>query len=764
MKFKNVFLVAAACTVLVLLAWVFATPLERYANRISERSERMARLTVAWFLPKFDPANLTVEDANARLSLPLYMTIPAENPGALTRANGYPKKETFTSWYRSHGDMGSSRYSLLDQINTSNVKDLKLAWIYHSKDATPERKYTPVQANPVVANGVIYIPTPGHSIVAINAKTGEEIWRFQSPEKFPAKRGLIWWQGTEKISPRIYFAAGYLLVALDAKTGKLVREFGNNGTVKSFRSSVAPAIAKGRIVIGTFKPSIEAFDVVTGATSWTFDILQNDTSIFDVRPNELTGGNPWGGLATDEERGVVYISTGNPQPTFVGVTRPGDNKNANSVVALDIRSGKKLWSFQEVRHDLWDLDIPASPLLTTISHNGERIDVVATVTKIGNTLLLDRLTGKPIFPFRLKRAATSNIPGEITSPYQPAIELPVPLANQEFSLKDVTNIGEANREFVLAKLRDAKLGLFVPPEIGKRLVFFGSGGGGEWPGATVDQQTGVLYVSSNNMPWEVTLDNVGVADESALPVTEGRKLFLDNCSSCHGVNREGSAGPRLVRVGLRLDAKELKSVVTNGRRAMPGFSSLPDEQVDSLIGYLLERDKFIETAGSAKPNQHGAVRFENFQTFTDQEGYPASKPPWGLLNALDLNTGHIIWQVPLGEHDALTKRGVPITGTENYGGAIVTAGGLVFVGGTQDLKFRAFDKSNGKELWSYSLPFGGFAPPATYEADGRQYVIIPAVGGRFLAVGDTPELRQLPADEFHLPGDALVAFSLPVVQ
>jgi quinoprotein glucose dehydrogenase len=761
MKKKVISTLAVALAVLVAAVVFDHVSADRYSGQLVNFSAKAARRVVSWFVPPPDLASLPVEDAAARQKLPLYKTIAAAQPGELTRANGYPKRDSYINWHRSHGDMGSSRYSLLDQINRSNVKDLQVAWIYRSGDGTPEIKVTPIEASPVIANGVIYTPTPGHFIAAVNAMTGKEIWRFKSPENFPAKRGLIWWAGTKNIPARIYFPAGDLLIALDAKTGALVHGFGKEGFVRSYKSSIAPTIARGRIVIGTFKPSIEAFDLITGKKDWSFDILdKSGSSIFDMRPHNLSGGNPWGGMATDVERGIVYVSTGNPEPAFIGVVRPGENRNTSSVVALDIESGRKIWSFQEVRHDLWDLDIPASPVLTTITRGGQRIDVVATVTKVGNTLLLDRVTGKPIFPFRLKRVATSTIPGEITSPYQPAVELPEPFARQEFTLNDVTNIGEANRNYVLSKLRDANYGFFRPHKIGQRSVFFGSGGGGEWPGATVDQETGVLYVSSNDMPWEMKLENVDVTDETALPSTEGRTLFLNHCAVCHGRNREGGVGPRLVDVEREHNKEEIKSIVRNGRRGMPAISGLTDRDLDQLSEYLLDRDKFIAHAGLKRPYEYKAIRAEGFRPFKDQEGYPASKPPWGLLNAIDLNTGKLLWRVPLGEYSELTERGVPITGTMNFGGATVTAGGIVFVAGTTDLKFRAFDKATGKELWSYKLPFGGFAPPATYEVDGRQYVVIPAFGGHFLS--DSVIANMSPADKTLLPGDALVAFSLPV--
>lgn len=660
--FLFLFLMFRSDSVLPLVVTTYSKTQDAYRQgRLLETIERriyrswIVEHTVTRILVALNEDYWKPEDSLERLQLPMYRTIPAARVSELTAASGYSKNDEYRNWHRSHGDLGSSRYSLLDQINRSNVRDLEVSWIYRSGDGA-----SAIQANPVIANGIMYVPTPGHSIVAVDASTGKELWRFRSPEKSPALRGMTWWKGTDRHAPRLYFAAGNSLMSVDAHTGQLVDSFGDNGRIQGYGSRIAPAIAQGILVSGTLKPSIEAYDVVTGKPVWTFNLLEtSETRYPGGRRFELGGGNPWAGMAMDEERGIAYISTGNPNPAFVGVTRPGRNRHSNSVLALDIRSGKKLWSFQEVRHDLWDLDVSSSPVLTSITKEGKRVDVVATVTKMGNTLLLDRLTGRPVFDFRLKRAPTSHVPGEKTWPYQPAPQLPEPFAKQEFSLDEVTNIGADNRAFVLEELKNATFGFFAPPEVGKRVVFFAVNGGAEWPGASVDQERGVLYVASNNQVYEVTIDSV--EDRSALV-----RPFLDN------------------------------------------------------------------------------------------EGYPANKPPWATLNAIDLNTGKLQWTVPLGEEAELMERGLPATGTTStIGGPTVTAGGLVFIAGTKDRKIRAFDKSTGKELWAHVLPFSGSAPPSTYELNGRQYVVVPATGGRVAYDDHNFGEGRYPS------GDAFVAFSLP---
>jgi quinoprotein glucose dehydrogenase len=682
------------------------------------------------------------EDSVARARLPLYRTIPASPVESLTPARALPS-ETFREWHRSHGDPGGSKFSLLDQINTKNVNELTVAWIYRSGDGARQ-----IQCNPVVAGRLIYLPTAGHAVVAIDGGTGKEVWRHVFRDEDPAKRGLTWWAGRAGIPARIYFSAGNTLVALDAVTGRFASGFGDGGVVHGWPSLTAPAIAGDVLVRATLKPSVEGFDVATGSLRWSTDLNDEDMGQrHGGRSFRLERGNPWGGSTLDEGRGIFYVTTGNPGPEHVGTLRPGDNAYTSSVSAFDVRTGARLWRFQEVRHDLWDLDIPAPPILTSITRSGRRVDVVAAPTKLGNTLLLDRLTGRPIFDFRLRRAPTSTLLGEHTAEYQPDVQLPEPFVRQEFSPADITTIGAKNRTSVLEKLRTMQYGFFRPPAANIQLAFLGSHGGAEWPGGAVDARTGVLFVSANHIPWALLVVNDVPFDESSLPMTAGRSQYLARCSNCHGNNREGNVGPNLTNVGSRLTKQDIEETVLHGRAPMPPISGLTPTSLDALTNYLLTRDREI---GARATPAAIADRFQYYYVgrsrILDFEGYPGTAPPWGTLSAVDLNAGKILWQVPLGEYPELTARGIPRTGTENFGGPTVTAGGLVFVGGTKDGKFRAFDESSGKELWSAQLPFGGYAPSTTYEVDGRQFVVIPATGGGVL---NTP------------PGDALVAFALP---
>jgi quinoprotein glucose dehydrogenase len=595
-----------------------------------------------------------------------------------------------------------------------------------------------VQCNPVIVNGVMYAPTVGNALVAINAETGKEIWRFNPQARPVAQRGLIYWPGNPQTQPRILFTAGKFLYSLDATTGRPSSGFGDAGQVPS-GGVVAPAIYKDVVVVANWN-IIEGFDLSTGKRCWRFDVLGNPALGQEKMDR---GGNCWGGIAMDARRGIVYISTGSPHPNSIGIDHPGRNPNTDSVIAIEATTGKMLWSFQEIRHDIWDLDIPAPPNLVTVQRNGKRVDAVAQVTKMGNTLLLDRLTGKPLFPFRLRRAPVSSLPGETTWPYQPDLELPQPFSRQQFARDQITNISPRAEAFVSKQLGAATFGWFEPYTEERPNVFFGIHGGAEWTGAAFDPASGWLYVSANHLPWAITVSrSVEVKRDPAQPLQAGEKVYQSRCAACHGEQREGRGMvPSLVNLKARFLDDQVIEILKNGRNSMPAVALGPEDRL-ALLNFLFDRD----VPHGSKTAQTERFATNGYPKLLDDEGRPGSRPPWGTLNAINLNTGKIAWQVPLGEYTELTKRGIPITGTENFGGASVTAGGVVFCAGTRDLKIRAFDKDNGRELWSYQLPFGGFAPPAIYEAGGREYVVIAATSGGKLG---------------GKMGDAYIAFALP---
>jgi len=544
-----------------------------------------------------------------------------------TNSNGL-NKNNLNEWHRSHGNHSSNRFSDLKEINLTNVDDLDLAWIHKFDEIGG------IQANPIFAEGLIFMPSTSKSIVAINAINGKKVWEHQTVTK-PALRGLIY--KNEK-DPKLFFCDGKNLSALFANTGKKVKDFGNSGIV-DLRDvcKITPVIIKDTIIIATVEPALEVYNINSGELIWKYYLKEKISSRHGGKRYDYSGGNPWGGISADIERELVFVTTGNPGSYLQGVSRPGKNKFANSIIAFDIKSKRVLWDFQEIAHDIWNADLPAPPILTRINHNSKNIDVVVAVTKLGNTLLLDRLSGKPIFGFNKLKAPLSSIPGEMTSTYQPKIELPEPFAKQFFTMKDITDISEKSRDYIYNKIYDMDFGFFKPNSIDNKNITFNWMGGAEWMGASIDNNSGIMYVTANNIPHQTWL-----------------------------TKKEN--------------------------------------------GY-----EYYEY------NSH-------FKVLKDQNGYPGSKPPWGTLTSLNLNTGKIIWQVPFGEYSDLTKIGIPKTGTLNMGGATATAGNLVFATGTMDKKVRAFNSNDGTEVWSYDLPFIGSGPPTIFSINNEQYVLIVATG------------------------------------
>lgn len=694
-----------------------------------------------------------VEDAKEREKLPLFKVIPAAKPDELTPANGFPKPETFLTWHRSHGDNGGMRYSALDQINRQNVTRLQQAWIYHSADGSNN-----LQCNPIIVREAMIAPTAGRFMVGINAENGKELWRFKLAGR-PAFRGLIYWRGSESAQERVMFCAGKYLYALNPGTGEVITSFGENGHALlpgraqgDFGAAAAgPAIFHEIIVVPGFEKDVWGFDVVTGKLLWTFHTVPHpgEFGYETWDRTESYAANCWTGMALDEERGIAYISTGGPKPNFIGISHLGNNLFANCLLALDARTGARLWHFQEIPHDLWDRDISAPPNLATITRDGKRVDVVAVTTKNADTLLVDRVTGKPIFPFRFRRAPTSDLPGEVTAPYQPDPELPERFGKMEFTAADLTDRTPEAAEFAAARFKSVTTGFFRPASLGHPNLYWGMDGGAEWSGACIEPATGRLYVSANHLGWMISVfRDDDPPEESSGPKSRGRLVYETACASCHGLDKLGiGVAPPLRGLRFRLSDSEISQQVRTGTNGMTAFptTTLSEDDLKAVTDYLLLRDR-----GTPPPNaqsERPRYSFTGYPRFLDHEGYPASKPPWGTLNCLDLNTGKLVWQVPLGEYPELAAQGVPRTGTENYGGAIITAGGLLFCSGTRDRKIRAFDKENGKELWSGDLPWVGSAPPATYAINGRQFVVIASTGNK---LG-----RQ---NEY---GDAYVAFALP---
>ena len=559
--------------------------------------------------------------------------------------NLYPKKNNGKDWTRNYGGHSSNRFSNLKIINKSNVNELEVAWHYKIKGET---NYD-IQSNVIVANNKIFIPSYNKKIITLDARTGEFIWELNL-EDYAPRRGMIFFPKKSNEPPKLFFSSYKKLIAINAETGEKIKKFGKDGTVKLKRPSItSPAIFEEKLIITTSEPSIEIYNLNNGKLLWKFILMEKIKKRNGGKRHDYSGGNPWGGFSLDEKRGIAYLTTGNAGRYFNGVNRPGRNKFANSIIAIDIKNKKKLWDFQEVRHDIWNLDIPAPPILGSITLNKKKIDVVIAVTKLGNTIILDRLSGKPIFDFYLKKAPRSKIPGEKTNFYQPSLKIPEPFAKQKFDLNEVTNISNKSKDYILNKIKNFNYGFFKPYEIGKKNIQFNLHGGAEWPGGSYDLKNEHLYVTSSNIAWE----------------TE-----------------------------VTLIKKKNK------------FSPPPYYKYNS-----------------------------KFKRLKDQDGYPGSKPPWGTITAINLKNGKIKWQVPFGEYKKLTKKNVPLTGTENYSGVTGTEAGILLATGTLDKKFRIFDSENGQELWSYELPYIGSSPPVTYQINDEQYILINATGSISLKKG-----------------------------
>jgi quinoprotein glucose dehydrogenase len=691
-----------------------------------------------------------------------------------------------SDWRTTGGDPGNSRYSALDQINRRNVARLRIAWIYHTGDVPPNSR-SEIQATPIVIDGVLYTTTPSLAVVALRADSGTLIWRFDPfanrDRQSHVNRGVAYWaEGSER---RIFFSAGRRLYSIDATTGRPASDFGDSGSVSladglgrdigdaSIVATTPGAIYQDLLIQGTrvgedegsAPGDIRAYDVRTGKIRWTFHTIPRPGEFgYDTWPPDAWktagGANSWAGMAVDVRRGIVYVPTGSATPDFYGGARIGQNLFANTLLALDARTGKRIWHFQTVHHDLWDRDLPATPNLLTVTRRGRRVDAVAQISKSGYVFLFDRETGSPLFAIAEHRVPASDLVGEQAWPSQPIPRAPQPFSRQWLSESDLTDLSPAAHDAAVQRFRSLRrYERFAPPSIEGTIIFPGFDGGGEWGGAAVDRETDVIYVNASQVPWIAAMRPAANLAPATGPPRTGQAVYAAACASCHGADRRGKdRAPSLIDVGSRLTLDQISSVVENGRGFMPSFARLPELEKQAVLAYLLNRaapslEGAPSRASVARVGPAARVsmaptspyEFVGYERWRDSSGYPATKPPWGTLSAVNLDDSFYRWHIRLGEHQELTAKGVPVTGTEQYGGPIVTAGGLVFIGATMDEKFRAFDKTTGKLLWETSLPAAGYATPSTYAVRGKQYVVIAAGGGKLGTKS----------------GDAYVAFALP---
>lgn len=645
-------------------------------------------------------------------------------------------------------------YSPLAQIDRGNVSELEVAWTFETGEAAE------YQANNLIVDGVLFTPTQTRKLVALNAATGAEIWTWDPAKEHTGpgsarQRGLVFWTNKSGGEQRLFTAVGGFLFAVDPKTGETIRGFGENGSINLGSGLNTPGVTyQDVLIVGGVggKGAVRAFDVRTGEQRWIFNLIPGPGEFgYETWPEDAyktaTGLMPWCGQSLDEKRGIVYVATKTAEPDFYGGKRHGENLFANSILALNAATGKRIWHFQIVHHDLLDKDLPCPPVLLTVNHGGKKIDAVAQGTKHGLLFVFDRETGEPLWPIEERPVPKSDLIGEEAWPTQPFPTKPPPLMRQRYTEEDASNISPETHQLTLDRIRASpNFGPFPAPSLHETVMFPGFDGGMEWGGGAADPD-GIYYVNINEMPWLLQMVETRRADGS--PLIPGERDYMVFCGACHGLDRKGNLAaefPPLLGIGERKTREEIELITRQGGGRMPGYSTMPEAKRTAILDYVLSEGAPPKEPAAADPNDEGpAYAFGGFRRWLDDEGYPAIKPPWGTLNAVDLNTGEIKWKVVLGEYPELTARGIPPTGTENYGGPLVTAGGLIFIGATADETFRAFDKETGEILWQTKLPFGGNATPSTYAVDGRQFVAISAGGGK----GGRPR------------GGSLVVFALP---
>jgi quinoprotein glucose dehydrogenase len=676
--------------------------------------------------------------------------------------------DLFRTWSVFGGGTDNIHYSSLDQINRDNVNSLQVAWTFDSGDQHPKSE---MECNPIVVDGVLYATTPNGSVVALDAATGSVHWRFDATEGLRnigkvRNRGVTYWaDGADR---RIFVGVRQYLVSLDAATGKPVTAFGKAGRVDlreglgreplNWVTMTSPAVVyKDLVIVGgamseTLPASpgdIRAYDAHSGQLRWSFHTIPHPGELgYQTWPKDAWtysgAANNWPGMSIDLKRGIVFVPTGSAASDFYGANRVGDDLFATSLIALNAATGKRLWHFQFVHHDIWDRDPPSAPALVTVKRNGRDVDAVAQTTKQGYVYLFDRESGKPLFPMKSRKYPPSDLEGEVTAKEQTLPLLPAPFARQKLTADMITTrTPEAHQEALerFNKLRSD--GQFIPGSTEGTIIFPGYDGGAEWGGGAFDPTTCLFYVNANEMAWVLRL----VPQKPRTGEANGREIFLRNCSACHRADRTGAPPefPSLIGLSDRYEEGSVKQLIAEGQGRMPGFANLGHDQLQAVFEYVYYGKETTVKDNGPSPLDAKYIS-DGYNKFLDKDGYPAIQPPWGTLTAIDLNSGKTAWKIPLGEYPELAAQGLTGTGSENYGGAVVTAGGLLFIGATNyDKVFRALDKTTGKVLWQTTLPAAGNATPATYEVNGRQYVVIAAGGGKSPAP----------------TGGSLVAFALP---
>ena len=711
----------------------------------------------------------------------------------------------YTTWSDYEGSADSAQYSALTQINKSNVAQLQQVWFYPGGNNGFRYGF-----NPLVVDGVMYVLGKDNDLVALDALTGKPIWVHDNNKpRNITNRGINYWESKDRTDRRLFYATNNILHAVDARTGKLVDSFGDHGnvdlreglgrdpkTIRQIQSSNPGRVFENLLILGSATGEeynsppgdIRAFDVLTGKMVWIFHTVPHPGELgYDTWPKDawkyVGGTNDWGGMTIDEKRGIAYFPLGSPTYDFYGADRTGANLFGNCLLALDARTGKYLWHFQAVHHDLFDYDLTTAPKLLTVKHDGKMVDVVAAAGKNGFLYVFDRVTGKPIWPIVERPVPQSDMPGEHSWPTQPFPTAPPPFATQTFTPDDVNPYisDPAERAKIKEQLQNARNeGIFTPASTKDTVEMPGNNGGGNWGSGAVDPSTGTLYIATKNAPSMIKLEpNRPKRVMTGTPETEGRILYIQNCQSCHTAELTGQPPsiPSLVNVVTRISADRVKSTIQNGASPMPAFTSLSEKEVDALVAYLAAPSKaqvppdVLALLASPRPPPPPpaagapAMRYwTGYGYMNSSEGLPANKPPWSTLTAYDLNKGIIKWQIPWGSVTELAAKGIKDTGSYwPRGGVVVTAGGLIFSGTISDATIRAYDKDTGKILWEQVMPAGPEGIPAVYEVNGREYLAFSArpslkrlgPGGERATVEAGPDAPQTQGFYvFALPGPA----------
>ena len=641
-----------------------------------------------------------------------------------------PTDQENVNWSVYLGDGGRSHYSPLTQITPENVRSLELAWSFVSGGLRSGN--STMYTSPLVVDGVLYGLSPTLTAFALDATTGEEVWRHDPGVIGAPQRGLMWWDREEE--KRLFYTAGRYLIALDPTDGSAVADFGNSGHLDlmppgrtgSLRVTVPGVVYEDMLIFGfstlesegALPGSIRAFDARDGHLVWQFDSIPQSGEAGSETWGEGTlenagGANSWTGFTLDEERELLFVPTGSATPDFYGGRRRGDNLFANSVLALDARTGERRWHYQVWKHDIWDRDFPSPPTLVKLVRDGISIDGVAVTTKSGHLWLFDRDTGEPLYDVVEEETLASTLPGEVPAPIQPVST--VAFTRQQFEL---TNRNVEATAFVKELIKDFDLRPWAPPTLDGTLFYPGYDGGAEWGGSAFDPSGNRLILNASEIGGIIQLHEIPVGHSN-------RGVYAEHCASCHGFDLSGtSIGPNLVGVFDRLERTEIEEIVQEGRARMPPFEHLPEVDRRGVLTYLETPE---DSAANETPTTDVRYIHGGYVWVRDHEGLPGNTPPWGTLNSIDLATGNILWQVPFGNYPNHEELGF---GAESYGGPIVTAAGLIFIGATPDKKFRAYDTESGNMLWQTELPAAAFTTPITYSVDGVQYVAVSAGGGR----------------------------------